>query len=117
MLLLRNSDLLKLKVSLKSPSPALFFGSSNSRYHWVLKVLVATWKSEDWEQKCAWRFYYFYSESNYDVLKPKSPSFLLNKYINFNKIETKSKMKNPKHSFRVIKEVVYNLLGEMNFVF
>ena len=35
-----------------------------------------------------WFFYYFYYERNYDDLELKSPCFLLNKSINFNKNET-----------------------------
>ena len=42
-----------------------------------------------------WLFYYFYFERNYDDLKSKSPCFLLNKIINFNKNETELKMENP----------------------
>ena len=43
-------------------------GSSNSRrYHSVLKLLVATYKSDVWEQNCAWLFYYFNFERSYDV--------------------------------------------------
>ena len=47
-----------------------------------------------------WLFFDFYFERNYDVLKSKSPCFLLNKNISFNKNETKSKIENPTHSFR-----------------
>ena len=39
--------------------------------------------------------HYFYFERNYEVLKLKSPCFLLNKNIMFNKNETESKMENP----------------------
>ena len=42
----------------------------------------------------------------YDVLKSKSPSFLLNKNTNFNKNEAESKMENPKHTFREINHVL-----------
>ena len=38
-----------------------------------------------------WLFYYFKFEINYDVLKPKSPCFLLNKNANVNKNGTESK--------------------------
>ena len=35
-------------------------GSSNScRYHWILKLLFATYKSDAWEQNFVWLFYYF----------------------------------------------------------
>ena len=82
-------------------SPGQFLGSSNSRkYHWILKLLFATWKSEVWEQNCVWLFYHFNLESNYDALKSKSPCILLNKNINFNKNKTESKMENPTRSFR-----------------
>ena len=37
---------------------------------------------------------------NYDVLKLKSPCFLLKKNINFNKNETESKMEDLTHNFR-----------------
>ena len=47
-----------------------------------------------------WLFYYFNFERNYDVLKSKSPCILLNKYMNFNKNETESKMENATRSFR-----------------
>ena len=42
-----------------------------------------------------WLFNYFNLETNYDVLKSKSPCILLNKNINFNKNETESKMEIP----------------------
>ena len=32
-----------------------------------------------------WLFYYFNFEKNYDILKSKTPSILLNKNINFDK--------------------------------
>ena len=46
------------------------------------------------EQTCEWLFYYFYFERSYDLLKSKSPHFLLNKNLNFNKNKTKAKLKN-----------------------
>ena len=36
-------------VNLKELSPGQFLGSSNSYRYWVLKLLVATSKSEVWE--------------------------------------------------------------------
>ena len=48
---------------------------------------------------CAWHFYYFNFERNYDVLKSKSLCILLNKNINFNKNKTESKMENSIRSF------------------
>ena len=76
-------------------------GSSNSRrYHWLLKLLVATYKSNVWEQNCLQLFYHFIFEKSYDVLKSNSPCVLLNKNKNFNKNITESKMENLTHSFR-----------------
>ena len=87
-------------------------GSSNSRrYHWILKLLVVTWKSEACEQSCEWLFYSFSFEKNYDVWKSKHPCFLLNKNINFNKNETEPKMENPTRSFRD-KNLVLQLVWE-----
>ena len=82
-----------------------FWESLNShRYHcsrkYQISSIIATQKSEVWEQNCGWLFYYINFERNYGVLKPKSPCILLNKIINFNKNETESKMENPIHSFR-----------------
>ena len=44
-----------------------------------------------------WRFNF---ERTNEVLKSKSPCFLLNKNIKFNKNETEAKMENPTHNFR-----------------
>ena len=78
-----------------------FLESSNSsRYHWILKLLIATYKSEIWEQNCVWLFYYFNFERNHYVLKSNSPFIFLNKHINFNKSETESEMEKLKHCFR-----------------
>ena len=75
-------------------------GSSNSRrYHLILKLFVATSKSDVWEQSCVWLFYYFNFEISYDVLKSKNQCILLNKKVNFNKNETELKMENPTHGF------------------
>ena len=79
-----NFETLKLRFSksLKDLPLGQFLGSSNSRrYHGILKLLVATLKSEVWKQNCVWLFHYFHFEKNYDVLKPKSPYMLLNKNI------------------------------------
>ena len=76
-------------------------GSSNScRYHWLLKLFAATYKSNIWEQNCMWLFYYSNFERSYDVLKSKSPCVLLNKNKNINKNITESKMESLTHSFR-----------------
>ena len=48
-------------------------GSFNShRYLGILKLLVATYKLDPWEQSCVWLFYYFNFERSYDVLKSSS---------------------------------------------
>ena len=40
-------------LSLENLSPGQFLESFNSRrYNWILKILVATWESEVWEQSC-----------------------------------------------------------------
>ena len=46
-----------------------------------------------------WLLYYSNFERSYDVLKTKSPFFLLIKIINFNKNEMESKMENRTRSF------------------
>ena len=66
----------------------------------VSKLVFATEKSEVLEQKSVWLFDYFYFENNDNALKLKSPCFLLNETVNFNKNETESKIENPTHSFR-----------------
>ena len=78
-----------LKVTIETSSKRRSFGfkklvtvlgSSNSRrYHWILKLLAATSKSDVWEQNCVGLFYYFNFERSYDVLKSKSP-FVEQKY-------------------------------------
>ena len=65
-----------------------------------LKLLVATYKPDVWEQNYVWLSNYFNLERNCDVLKSKSPCMLLNKNINFNKNKPESTMENPAHSFR-----------------
>ena len=91
--LLRKSVVLK---SLKGSSPGLFLGSSNSRRcHRILKTFIATWKWEIWEQNCEWLFHYFNFERNSEVLKSKSPCFLLKKNTNFNKTRRNGKWKIP----------------------
>ena len=88
---------------LKSSSPGKFLESSNSRrYWWIFKLLVATQKSRALKQKnCVCGFsIIFILKGIITFLKSKSPCYLLNKNIKFNKNETESKMKNPTHSFR-----------------
>ena len=90
-----------LKVLLRRSQNFSVLGSSNSRrYHSVLKLLVATYKSDVWEQNCAWLFYYFNFERSHDVSKSNGPCILRNKDINFNDNETESKMENTMHIFR-----------------
>ena len=52
--------------------------------------------------KIVWFLCYFNFERNYDVLKPKSPCFLLNKNVNFDKFETELNMENPTHMIIVL---------------
>ena len=71
-------------------------GSSKSRrYHWILKLLVSTQKSDVWEQNCLRLFYYFNFERSYDAFKPKSPWILLKMNINFNETKRNRKWKIP----------------------
>ena len=87
-------------LSLKNSSPGKFLGSFKTRrYHWFLKLFVATQKSEVLEQKCVWLFYYFNFERKFEVLKSKSAYFLLNKKLNVNKNEAESKMENSTLTF------------------
>ena len=95
---LRKTDPLKIfyfdwfDASKKITKNFLAILNSNSD-HWTLNVLVATKKSEFWERKLAWLFYYFEYDVlngvlnmkfwNYDVLKSKSLCFFLNKNVNF----------------------------------
>ena len=91
-------------LSLKGLSLGHFLETCNScRYHWILIFLVVTYKLEVWEQICAWIFYCFNFERNYDVLKSKTSSILLNKNTNFNKNKTESNKENPTHNFREAK--------------
>ena len=86
-------------LSSKNSSPCQFFGSFNSRRYWISKLLVATWKTEVWEQNCVWLFCYFKLQWNYDVLKNSNSScFLLKRTMNFNKNKTESKTENPPHT-------------------
>ena len=76
-------------------------------YHWIFANL----KSEVQEQNCVRLFCYFNFERNYDVLNTETLCILLNKNMNFNRNETKSKMENPTHSFRE-KSLVVRLIWE-----
>ena len=92
-----------LKSYYPKMSPGQYMGSCNSQRHWNLKLLVAFWKSEVWEQNCVWLFYYFNFERNYEVSKSKRSYIWLRKNINFNKNKTKPKMENPSPSFNCLR--------------
>ena len=82
---MRKTDVLKTSIflSLRSFFLGQFLENSSSRtYHWILKLLVATLKSEFWEQNCVWVFYHFNFKRYYSVLKSKSLCILSNKNIN-----------------------------------
>ena len=99
---MRKKDVLKIFdfLSLKNLSPVHFLGSFNSRrYHWIL-TSCCNLKSRSLVANCVPLFYYFNFEQNYDSLKSKSLSILLNTTINFNKNEGELKMGNPTYSFR-----------------
>ena len=68
--------------------------------NWILKLLIATKKSEVLEQSCVWLFYYFNFERNYDISKSNGSCILLNENINFNKSKTETKIENSTHNFR-----------------
>ena len=72
-----------------------FLRSSNSRrYHWIIvETSCYDLKIRDLGANCAWRFYYFNFEGNYDLLKSKNPWILLNKNIKSNKTKRKRKWK------------------------
>ena len=79
-------------LTLKSLSTGQFLESSNSRtYHRIFKLLVAILNSEVCEPNCVWLFCYFCFERNYDVLKSRSPCFLLNKMISLIKMRRNRK--------------------------
>ena len=76
-------------ISLKNLSPCQFLRSSNSRrYYWNLKLLVATDKSEVWEQNCEWLFYFFVNLKGAMIR-----IFCLTEISTFDKNEMESKMK------------------------
>ena len=57
----------------KNSSPGDFLGTSNSsRYNWILQIVVAFLKSENWEQKRDWLFCCFNFERNYAFCWTKS---------------------------------------------
>ena len=94
-------------LSLKGLSLGHFLETCNScRYHWILIFLVVTYKLEVWEQICAWIFYCFNFERNYDVLKSKTSSILLTK------IQTLIKTK-----LNQIKKIPHIILERRNLFF
>ena len=97
-----GSSLVLLRFSgfIKFVSRSLFGELRHRQIPLNLKLLVATKKSEVWEQDCVRFFNYFVFGRNYHVLKSNSPCILLNKNINFDKNETESKMENLIRSFR-----------------
>ena len=99
---------------LNSSSPGKFLESSNSRRClWIFKLLVATQKSRVLKQNCVCGFsIIFILKGIMTFLKSKSPCYLLNKNIKFNKNETESKMKNPTHSFREMNHL-FHLIWEL----
>ena len=86
----QNFDFLSLK---NLPKGQFLRSSRSGKYYWTLKLLVETRKSEVWEQKYVWFFYYFNFKRNYDVSKLKSLCILLNKNISLNLIKTKRNRK------------------------
>ena len=83
--------------------------------NWILKLLIATKKSQVLEQSCVWLFYYFNFERNYDVSKSNGSCILLNENINFNKSKTETKMENPTHNFRETNPVL-QLIKELQIL-
>ena len=57
------------------------------------------------EKKLCVAFPLFLFERNHDVLKSKSPCFLLNKNVKYNKDKEELKIENHTHSFREINHV------------
>ena len=62
-------------LGLKNLAPGQFWGAP---IHAVLKLLVATEKSDVWGQNYVWLFYYFSFKRGYGVLK--SMHFIEHKY-------------------------------------
>ena len=87
---------LQFSESLKFVTSSVLGSSNLPRYHWILKLLVATEKSKVWQQNCDWLFYFLNFEWNHDVLTSKSPCILLIKNINFNKTKRNRKWKIPR---------------------
>ena len=84
-------------VDFLSSSPGHFLGSSSSsRYHWSLKLLVATPRPKVWEQKvvCGFSIVLILTEIW------KTACFLLNQNKSLKKNETELKMQNLTYKFR-----------------
>ena len=74
-------------LSVKSSSPVsgdLQLTQISLKY----QIFLFQLKNQRSGSKRVWVLYYFYFESNYDGSKSKSPCFLWNKNINFNKSKT-----------------------------
>ena len=77
-------------------------------------------KNQRTDSKHGWLFYQFYFERDHDILKPKSPYFLLNKNINLNKKETDWNMENstkPVQESRIKSKTVMNWSSLKKMVF
>ena len=89
---------LRFFVSFKSLSPRFWVAPTHAD---IIKSSNFLLQSEFWEQNCVWLFYYF-ERILWRFKVKKSMFFLLNKNINFNVNERKSKMENPTHCFGVM---------------
>ena len=79
-----------LKVIIETFSKVRFFGFKKFVQ---FKTSCCNLKIRDLEQNCAWLFYYFGFERNYDLLKSKSIRIFLKKSINFKKTKQDGKWK------------------------
>ena len=73
---------------------------------YVTFQLLYSWKYNNTYNTSYIRSPCFNFERNYDVLKSKTPCFLLIKKLNCNKNEMEPKMENPIHAFR---ETIFEL--------
>ena len=91
--LLRKTDFLKILTFLVS---ALIFGNLQlTQVPLNFKTFCCNLKISGLGAKVCMAFCYFQFKRNYEFLKSKSPCFLLNKNMNFNKNEINLKMGNP----------------------
>ena len=107
-------------LSWKSSSPCQVWGAPIHADIIELSSFLLQLKNQR-EQKCMCFFHCFYFEMKCNVLKSKSPCFLLKKKKNvkFNQNKMESKMENPTHNFREMKEkkvfLVMLILSEGSF--